>query len=268
MASTEEQGRLVFRPNFNPKRFAEKPKPRAFEPTGRPVSDTFRFIGVVACLASFPAAVLLTAWALFFWGRTEVPDAPVWMNVSFNENLLVGAVFFWLELLAIVGALRIIADMQTARRVKIETQSQFLTLHEDLGALMDCIDDERYNFAVRLDTSRTSEGLYDTPLQYLEVSLRYIRNRFVTSELGNPLLHPQARATLTRIADKLDDMIQDCYWNTENAIIATRKRDGAAVDAALGKMFDECDTMVPDGLLEVFDDLFVLRGQSRPQRHA
>jgi hypothetical protein len=33
-------------------------------------------------------------------------------------------------------------------------------------------------------------------------------------------------------------------------------------------MFDECDTMVPDGLLEVFDDLFELRGQSRPQRHA
>ncbi len=219
---------------------------------------------IFMCVSAATIALLLTVGIVFVWRNPNILPGHWFTDPGLIENMLAGAVFFWLELLGIVAGARLLSELSDWFDQRYLYKKQLSEFHERLANLIIKIDDARFDFAVKLDKHRTPKGFYDTPLHEIEVCLKFFRDRFHVKELSNPELTSRAREVLIEVYDELERMTEQVYWAVDQCIDAMRRKDASGLDSALTRLFAECDVAREPGLLTIYDKLYDLRGLSRP----
>lgn len=226
----------------NSKTFAEErkvaPKERVQKPSRRGFgSAIIGFLLAALALAAILIAGCVSVYSVLALLKVDPPFNVPAMSPELIVNLLVGAIFFWLEVIAIVIGLRLI-DRFSARQL---ARRQLFTIQALLAKLINAIDDERYNYAVNLDTSKQGNGGYTTDFGYLNIKLNQLKNGFIESVFCDAELTDTASYAVDRIIRLLDIFSNDTYELAGKAGILNRDNP-SLLDQVLDDSFERTKT--------------------------
>lgn len=211
---------------------------RVGRPTrGGPLTGFLVGLMVLVCMGGLLAAVVLTVYLGLAWWQPRLLPTTAVIEDGLFQNLLTGAVFFWLELGAIVGLLRLYDDF----RLRARNKAQLFDIHDHLVSTINEIEEMRYAFAVKLDESRDDNGLYSASFNEPNRNLRVFRDRFLLAEFSDPEVTHYAQAVVARVLRILDRMIEESYWAIEDAVKANAAKELDALEVALNRIFDITD---------------------------
>ncbi len=207
-------------------------------------------IGLVSIVA-FTVAALATLYAVAPLVMPRLPFGLPPPSADISGNLLVGALFFWLEVSAIVLGLRLVDGL----RLRGLVRRQLFFVQDHLAGCINEIDEARYDFAVNLDRSLTETGRYDTDLGGLNVSLGRLRGRFINDIYCDIHLTETAARMVARVTRTLDIFCQETYELARQAAVLNRASPPTGLEDCLNEVFERTDTGELRGLERMIDEV-------------
>lgn len=209
----------------------------------------------LAAIAGMTLAILLTGYLI---AEAINPEAlPVRLpeaDPDFKQNLRAGAVFFWFELFAIIGMLRIYDEFLMDRR----NRKQIDNLLTDLEETVRIAELSRDNFVGKLDRFGTPDGLFNVNYAELNIELAKLRQAFILLSMCDPDLTPYVHAISDRVLTILDRMVGESYDAVELLYQRHEAKDPAGLFQALQQLFDVTDPRI-QGLSGLQDVLHMAR---------
>lgn len=168
------------------------------------------FLGALSLLAKFATvaaialALAVSAYALatqlWPWQASRIPL----LGINPETNLVAGAVFFWLELFAVVGGIRLY-DRVVQRD---ETHRRLRRLETIVNQLDEELYDARIAFATTLDEGKRADGTYAVDMIALNIAIAELRQGFLVKQLTDPRLTDHSRLVIDRVLRALDYMVE------------------------------------------------------------
>ena len=194
-------------------------------------------IGLVSTLALVIAG-LASLYAVAPFVMPQLPFGLQPPSADIKGNLLVGALFFWLEVTAIVLGLRLVDDL----RARGLARRQLFFVQDHLAECINQIDEARYNFAVSLDESLTETGHYGANLGGLNASLVGLSRDFVSKIYCDIHLTEAAARMVSRVMRTLDIFCQETYELTRKAESLNRATPPTGLEECLAETFERTET--------------------------
>lgn len=149
----------------------------------------------------------LSAYVIAPWVRPDVLKGLPLDWPSLNSNIVSGIAFFWLEVTAVVVGLQMFQDFRAKARIRRKFHDILISTQELIAGL----DAARYQFAVALDSSSTSNGGYRTEMGALNsISVR-MKHDFLTEHLSDIRLTDHSRLLIDRVLRIMDRMTEETY---------------------------------------------------------
>lgn len=211
------------------------------KPSGRGLASSILDTGLsLAAIGALLIAALITTYVAVKAADIRLPVAVPQLDEGLMGNFIVSALFFWLEVIAIVLGVRLL-DRSNARRLAIR---QLFAIQKLTSKLVNDIEDARYAFAVELDKNIQDDGRYTVNFGQLNVTINVLKNTFLEHIYCDVELTATANHIVTRLLRLLDFLSADTF-DLANEAEALNRHDPAALGKCLDAMFDRT---VTDGL--------------------
>lgn len=216
--------------------------------------DSVLFLLLCLCAA---VAILVTFYTL----PRAVGSAPA----DISLNLATEAVFFWIEVVVIVLGLRRYERWET-RRAK---WNDLVIVRSALAEAANSIEEERLEFAKKLDKSKKHGGYYATDMTSLNVEVGKIRKKFLHSRYSDDSVTLLTESIWDRVLRSLDliaGYTYECALEAErlneelkeqvangNPDSETSPQLSSQLEAALEKYLETSNTDRYDGFAKLND---------------
>ena len=148
------------------------------------------FVAIVAIIC----ALAITALALLSLLRPAMVEID-FLGEDYRSNIVVGAVYFWIEVAAIIVGVRLLDVKADA----VSKQNNIRSTVDKLTALDTSLFDVRYNFAVKLDTATRANGSYKD-VNFFSITNEMVQIRANLIEFF--LIQPRFGAVESKIFDR------------------------------------------------------------------